>query len=135
MREILLITNREYGFNEFLKLLNDNIFDFEVKSNEGFILLEFKKTGEFFGDRVQIVEAFDADKFMEPDELDKINNVLHNPKFYFIEFKDIEKLKKILNIIANRDDVLIDNDFGLLTTGKNFLTICNEKPGWDWIND
>lgn len=74
-----------------------------------------------------------ADHYDEPEELKALERAGLSPNFYAMHFKDLEKAKLLVKLIANRLDVLVDNDFGLIEEGEKFVRRCEETPGWDWF--
>jgi len=136
MRDLILITNPEYGLDEFESVLKQNISNIAtINKNSGQVSIEFKKNNELFGEIMQIEENPEVEQFSEPEELAAIKEVVAYPRFYFIHFKDIEHLKLILKYLANRSDVLVDNDHGLIPIGKDFVKMCEDKIGWDWVKE
>jgi hypothetical protein len=97
------------------------------------IVLEIRFREQPFDEVVQIEEAPEIEQFYNSKEMKKIKQEILSPRFYLIHFKEIEGINKIIKYLADQNDVLIDNDFGLVTTGKKFIKILAEKPGWDWI--
>ena len=49
-----------------------------------------------------------------------------------IDYSDIEFVKNILVVIANTSEVTIDNDFGTVLPGDEFVTRCKAEPNWNW---
>ena len=54
---------------------------------------------------------------------------------YFIDYSDIELVKKVVETIANSGNVLVDNDFGTVLRGDQFVKRMKAEPGWNWRND
>ncbi|MBF0503107.1 MAG: hypothetical protein HQM09_23475 [Candidatus Riflebacteria bacterium] len=49
-----------------------------------------------------------------------------------IDYSDIELIKSLLEEIANDADVIIDNDFGTVLPGNQFIERCRTEKEWDW---
>ena len=49
-----------------------------------------------------------------------------------IDYSDVEFVKGLLEKIANDSTVTIDNDFGTLLPGSEFVARCKTERGWDW---
>jgi len=135
MRDLILITDDSYRLDDMQNILKKNITNTPVHRGEKCIWLEFKKEGDFFGEHVKIIKGSDVECFYETDELDNFKKTLLSLQFYYIHFKDINHVKLVLKFIANKDNVFIDNDFGLVLPGKEFIKMCEEKPDWDWAYD
>lgn len=69
----------------------------------------------------------------DESELAIIKSSLDKPEAYFVNYKDVSEVKSVLMQIANRSDVFIDTDTGILLTGKEFVKMCIVKPDWDWL--
>ena len=128
MKYILLISSRNYGLNEMSRSIpNESVVSLNLEDKE----LNIKVPGASRNIIVANVgsELHDFDE----DERKFIQSNINDPEIYTVDYKELSDLKMLLNFIANRDDVLIDNDFGVLTTGKKFLHYCNNHPEWDWV--
>jgi hypothetical protein len=49
-----------------------------------------------------------------------------------LDYSDVELAKQILNEIADDPEVTIDNDFGTVLPGDQFLWRCRSTKDWDW---
>jgi hypothetical protein len=49
-----------------------------------------------------------------------------------LDYSDVELAKQILYEIADDPDVTIDNDFGTVLPGDEFLARCRLTKNWDW---
>ena len=56
-------------------------------------------------------------------------------EYTFVKYSDLETLREILNLLSERIEFYIDNDFGTLLHNKEFMYLWNENPSWDWSND
>jgi hypothetical protein len=50
----------------------------------------------------------------------------------FVDYTDVEFAKSILEKIANDPAVIIDNDFGTVLPGDQFVARCKSERGWNW---
>jgi len=129
MRDIVLIAPQSYNFESIQKALPKQvqvIFDnsgnrLVVKWDERKAFVEFE------------LDNTVSDYYDEPEDVDRISHLGECPRFFLVHFKDIEDLKFVIKSVANRSDVLIDNDFGLIEAGNEFVRRCEESPGWDWV--
>lgn len=72
---------------------------------------------------------------MEPEESSHILGMIPEPIFYTLDFTDINLCKELLLAIADRGDVLIDNDHGVVLPGSEFVQILRSRGNWDWRHD
>jgi hypothetical protein len=49
-----------------------------------------------------------------------------------LDYSDVEFAKSILEKIANDPAVIIDNDFGTVLPGDQFVARCKSEMGWNW---
>lgn len=68
----------------------------------------------------------------EPKELDAIQRLGAGAKSFVIHFKQVDDLKELLGAIADRDDLMIDNDFDGPMIGSEFVAKFKVNPLWDW---
>lgn len=50
----------------------------------------------------------------------------------FLDYSDTEFAKSILERIADDSAVIIDNDFGTVLPGDQFVARCKSESGWNW---
>ncbi|WP_447915721.1 hypothetical protein [Delftia acidovorans] len=129
MRDVILITPQAYGIEAIVKSLPENT-SYLVNSEEQRVtvyLLGTELSVEFIIDESMI-------NYYENEEIDLIKKIIKDPKFIIVHFKKIEALSYLLNFVANSKDILIDNDFGIIESGLDFLQRFKENSDWDWIN-
>ncbi len=49
-----------------------------------------------------------------------------------MDYSDVELAKGILEQIANDSTVTVDNDFGTVLPGDEFVARCKSEPHWNW---
>ncbi len=49
-----------------------------------------------------------------------------------LDYSDIELAKRVLEIIADDPDVTVDNDFGTVLPGDQFVARIRANSSWDW---
>jgi len=49
-----------------------------------------------------------------------------------LDYSDVELAKSLLEIVADDADITVDNDFGTILPGNEFLSRCKTEKGWDW---
>ncbi len=128
MRDAILIVPKWFGINNIKEVLPKELVSIvNEEDNSLTVMLKVStETIEFVLDD-SVFQYYD-----EPVELEVLTLVGEAPKFFLIHFKDIEDMKRLLAFVANRYDVLIDNDHGIIEDGISFVRRCNESPGWDW---
>jgi hypothetical protein len=130
MRDIILIAPKSYGFNSIIEALPKQlhvIFD----EAEGRLSVRRNESGHFveFNIDNSVSEYYDS-----PDEMEKVASIEGGAQFFLVHFKDVDDLKFVIKAVANRSDVLIDNDFGLIESGRDFVRRCEKSPDWDWLS-
>ena len=128
MRDIILVVPSSYS----LEALQQSL-PMSVKS----VLNEEERRLSVFADDGDVVEFVRDDslgQYYEPEELEILSAAGRDRQYYVVHFKDIESLKPILASVANRQDFVIDNDFGLIARGNDFVALCKSRPGWDWAS-
>jgi hypothetical protein len=50
----------------------------------------------------------------------------------FLDYSSIDLVKRVIKIIANDPEIVIDNDFGTALPGNVFVERIIADPGWDW---
>jgi hypothetical protein len=51
---------------------------------------------------------------------------------YGISYHSLETVKRVIVILANSDQMLVDNDFGTLLVGSDFVQKIHAEPNWIW---
>jgi hypothetical protein len=49
-----------------------------------------------------------------------------------IDYSDIELVKKVIQVIGNSPEMVIDNDFGTVLPGDKFVARIESAKGWNW---
>jgi len=49
-----------------------------------------------------------------------------------LDYSDIELAKSLVEKIANDPALTVDNDFGTVLPGNEFVARCKTEGGWDW---
>ncbi|WP_426343263.1 hypothetical protein ACN9MU_18520 [Pseudoduganella sp. R-32] len=68
---------------------------------------------------------------------DVLRSSLVRSKFYLLSFNDFELAKSVMGTLllhfrADLEETWIDNDYGQLISGSNFLRNITLDPNWDW---
>ncbi len=50
----------------------------------------------------------------------------------FLDYSDVELAKSLLEKIANDPALTVDNDFGTVLPGNEFVARCKVEGAWDW---
>lgn len=128
MQNIIFITTKKYDLPSIQKSLSGSFSSFLYEEMGRRLFVEFEG-----GDSIQFVQDDSVGEcFDDPEEIKALSLLKMEPLFFSVIFRDIEKLKLVLFSVADRSDVLIDNDFGLIEQGNKFIERCKKFPGWDW---
>lgn len=65
-------------------------------------------------------------------ELAHIRSVINSPTCMHISFSDPRACKHVVESIADTRDVLVDDDFGNVRLGEDFVELSRKYPGWEW---
>ena len=57
------------------------------------------------------------------------------PNVYSLAYRGIDAVKQVVVILANSDQVMIDNDCGDLMIGSTFIARILKEPDWNWLQD
>ena len=68
----------------------------------------------------------------DEDEMFFVRKHIPKPIFFTCEFTEIDFGKEILSYIIFDERFVIDNDYGELLTGGEFLNKLRDEPDWDW---
>src|SRR5690606_4273639 len=127
MRDIALITTATYGLEAMQQTLPRDVSSF-IDQDEQRLVLQDDNIDNF----IEIARDDSIGDYYEtPAELAALEKLPGTPRYYLVHFKNIERLKRVLREIAIRDDVIVDNDFGMLEPGAEYVRRCAASPGWD----
>ena len=93
------------------------------------------------GSRVYIEEdpnytnALEKESHPHLQRLKELISTNPNTTAYFFDYSDIELVKKALLICANDHRIIVDNDFGTILRGPEFIQKIRSNPSWDWRED
>lgn len=80
-------------------------------------------------DNTLVVHGTQSRAYLYPDaELE--NRGMHR---LFLDYSDVELAKSVLEEIANDPALTVDNDFGTVLPGSEFVARCQAEGGWDWL--
>jgi hypothetical protein len=71
----------------------------------------------------------------EPSQVEDIIDKCDNLMCSNLEYKNRDFLHQALQIITDNFNCYIDNDFGTLLSGADFMRKWNSNPSWNWSND
>jgi hypothetical protein len=87
------------------------------------------------GARVYINRSGSLAEELEPEQLAAMEAVVRDPVFYLFDFNGLDLCKRILAVMIDDPLVWIDNDHGVLLSGRDFLARLRARPDWDWRRD
>lgn len=86
------------------------------------------------GEVVQFVHDQSLSKhYEEPEELSLLASLGPEPNLFLVNFKNTTSLGQVLAYTVDRPDALVDNDFGVIEFGSDFVQRFRVSPNWDWI--
>ena len=74
-----------------------------------------------------------SEHYEEGEELARLAAAGHEPNFFLVTFKSTKALAQVLEWTVNRPDSFVDNDFGIIESGREFVQRFREAPDWDWV--
>lgn len=54
---------------------------------------------------------------------------------YAISYRSIELVKQVVHVLADSNQLWVDNDCGTLLPGADFGRKMREQPSWSWFDD
>lgn len=130
VRDMILIAPKSFKLSELTASFEGDA-NFRIVSEPNRIFIEKLKDREF----IEFAKAEDVSSYYDDEEGEVFKNDIPEPDFYLIRFKSLEFLKFALLQSLNRLDIYLDNDFGLILPGAQFLAMIKQRPGWDWALD
>jgi hypothetical protein len=125
---VLIVTDRRVDLGELRRAIPSS-YDVESGANDRIAIESNGRRAYLGADPRTAME-------MEPEELSSIVRLIADPVFYVLDFSDIRLCKELLGSIANRADILVDNDHGVLLPGSEFVRLLQSRPeDWDWRHD
>lgn len=128
MKYIILISSHSYQLNDMEKKIPSQ---YKPHSDNEMGSLSIKVDD----DNIIIRRSDDVIDGFDNEEKEIIHTSIKAPEIYLINYHNVESVKTLLKYIANTVEVFIDNDCGLLVTGKEFIKLCDERKGWDWLKE
>lgn len=124
MNTVIIITEPGDGLGGLRRLIPDTC----SVQDAGFGRLLIQDVGRraFLGPCPEVWEV------MDPRERDLVLQTVVEPTFFGIDYSDLEFCKDLLMAVADRDDVVVDNDHGVIAKGAEFARMLRSRPGWDW---
>ena len=102
-------------------------------SNEHEFVIEFSATSRvWIEDYGSNLESIGWDE-QEVAFIRKTLPVSH--QVYSLAYRGIEAAKKVIIHLANSNQMLVDNDFGTLMVGADFVRKVINEPDWNWYGD
>jgi hypothetical protein len=131
MRDIILIAPNDFGLGKIRDLLPLGVDAF-IDNEEGRLSVAAVSPD---GSLEFVHDDSLSEHYLDSDEARSLDCVGPSPKFYLVHFRSIGQLKRILTSVANRPDVVIDNDFAVMEPGNVFVERWSSSPDWDWVKE
>lgn len=127
MRDVVVILPRSFGLRELAQTLATSPFEV-VGPSEGRIAVKLNdEVVQFVYDQTLL------EHYEESEELSLIASLGNEPNLFLVNFKSTLSLGQVLACTVDRPDALVDNDFGRIEPGSDFVRHFRERPDWDWI--
>jgi hypothetical protein len=62
-------------------------------------------------------------------DMDAVQNGIYR---LLLDYTDIAHVKAVIEKIANAPTLTVDNDFGTILSGSEFVARCRADEAWDW---
>lgn len=127
MRDVVVALPKGIGLPELKQALAASPFEV-VGPSEGRLSVLLN------GEVVQFVQDQSlSEHYEEPEEQALLATLGNEPNLFLVNFKSTTTLGQVLAYTVDRPDALVDNDFGDIEPGPDFIQRFREKPDWDWI--
>jgi hypothetical protein len=102
---------------------------FELEPIRLLLSKEWTVTTAFNGSRL-VVHDVDGRAYIYPTT----DESSQSPGEYtlLLDYRTVRLAKKILETVADDASLTIDNDFGLILPGNEFVAKIRQNPAWDW---
>jgi len=87
---------------------------------------------DFGSSRVYVDRREDARNEYEADEFAVFEARLGSPCFHGIEFSSDRAARAVLLLIADDERFLVDDGYGAVVSGPEFVQLLRQFPEWDW---
>ena len=85
---------------------------------------------ELAGDWIAVSKSMSIEEDYEPDELNKINELITDPNFYLIESRSENMMKDYILKIPRNVKAIIDNDHGWIASAMEYKHAITNKENW-----
>ena len=127
MRDVVVALPRSLGLPDLAQALAASPFEVVGPSEDRLSVLLNGEVVQFVHDQ-SLSEHYET-----PEEQALLNTLGDEPNLFLVSFKNTTSLGQVLAYTVNRPDALVDNDFGYIESGFNFVQRFRERPDWDWI--
>ena len=70
----------------------------------------------------------------EEDELTSIKRHLNSPAMCYLSYRNLGAARNVCRVLLTKFDAMVDNDFGWLGSGKDFLRLLDEDGAFGLPN-
>jgi hypothetical protein len=124
MESIIIVAKRGFELEQLRRAIPSE-FSVDEAAN-GRIVIERDGRRAYLGTDALVVDE------LEPEEASRLLRMMPDPIFYTLDFSDISLCKELLIAIADRSDVIVDNDHGVVLPGSEYVRILRSQIDWDW---
>jgi hypothetical protein len=127
MRDVIVVLPNRVDLLELARNLARSPFDV-VGPSEGRLSVRLDGEAVEFSHKQSLAEHYE-----EPEELALLAKLGHEPNLFLVNFKSTTALGKVLAYTVDRPDALVDNDFGDIESGSDFVQRFRKRADWDWV--
>ncbi|HEX2873268.1 MAG TPA: hypothetical protein VHP33_18545 [Polyangiaceae bacterium] len=124
---MIIVTSQALGLDHLRRMLPAQ-YSVEDTANQRIVI-------ELGGRRVYLGTDPRVAGEMDPEEAACIEGMIPDPAFHSLDFNDISMCRELLLALADRSDVVVYNDHGLILPGSEFVQLLREHQDWDWRCD
>ena len=127
MRDVVVALPSSVGLKELAEVLADSPFEVVGQPDEHLAVRLDDEVVQF------ALNNSLSEHYEEPEELAWLAAAGREPNFFLVTFKSTKALARVLEWTVNRPDACVDNDFGIIESGRDFVQRFKEAPNWDWV--
>jgi len=131
LRDLILLVDVNVTANDIAAALSMDVYEVSV---DGFRIWVISK-GETRGDRMVEIEASCDDFYRyKEDEMTLIKRHLNSPAMCYLSYENLGAARNVCRVLLTKFDAMVDNDFGWLGSGKDFLQLLDEDGAFGPTN-
>ena len=129
MDTILIMTPDSIGLSDFQSLLARH---WPVESTGlGALVIQEGNARVYFHEDKDYAKHIRIDGVASP-QLREWFEKLGSARFFTIDYSDQELVRRVLEAIADDSEIVVDNDFGTVLRGNDFVAKLRADSKWNW---